>query len=179
LALGQASSMVIRLLKQSGQNGLKLDYTAQCSRQMYRQVCISYRANPNGLHWLVDSTDMKMWGEGKWKLKKHGAEYRRQWRKVRLGTDAEILEIRAVEVTSNRVGDVQVLPDSLAQIPDNDMIVSVRDDDAYDNKNSHKTPFIVERGADAIIPVRKNGKPRKENTEEPKSIMKYYEPPSG
>jgi hypothetical protein len=39
-----------------------------------------------------------MLGEGEWKTKKHGAEYRRQWRKVHLGIDAETLEIRAIEV---------------------------------------------------------------------------------
>src|SRR3954463_7554558 len=38
--------------------------------------------------------DVKMLGEGEWKTKKHGADYRRQWRKVHLGIDAQTLEIR-------------------------------------------------------------------------------------
>lgn len=118
--------------------------------------------NPNGLHLLVDSTGVKMLGEGDWKTKKHGAEYCRQWRKVHLGLDAEILEIRTIEVTSNRVGDAQVLPALLAQIPADEVIASVNGDGAYDTKGSHKA--IAERGADAVIPVRKNGKPWKENT---------------
>ena len=79
-----------------------------------------------------------MLGEGEWKIKKHGAEYRRHWRKVHLVIDAETMEIRAIEVTSNRVGD------------------------AYDTKRGHTA--IAEREAEAIIPVRKNGKPWKENT---------------
>jgi hypothetical protein len=103
-----------------------------------------------------------MLGEGEWKTKKHGADYRRQWRKVHLGIDAETLEIRAIEVTSNRVGDAQVLPDLLAQISADEMIASVSGDGAYDTKGSHKA--IAERGADAVIPVRKNGRPWKENT---------------
>ena len=32
---------------------------------------------------------MKFLGEGEWKRKKHGAEYRRQWRKLHIGIDAK------------------------------------------------------------------------------------------
>ena len=162
LALRQAAGMVASLLKLSCLDWPTPDYSTLCRRQQHLQVCISYRANPNGLHLLVDSTGVKMLGEGEWKTKKHGAEYRRQWRKVHLGIDAETLEIRAIEVTSNRVGDAQVLPDLLNQIPRDERIDSVSGDGAYDTKKAHAA--IVERDAEAIIPVRKNGKPWKENT---------------
>jgi len=162
LALRQACGMVASLLKLSGLDWPTPDYTTLCRRQQHLQVCISYRANPNGLHVLVDSTGVKMLGEGEWKTKKHGADYRRQWRKVHLGIDAETLEIRAIEVTSNCVGDAQVLPDLLAQIPADEMSASVSGDGAYDTKGGRKA--LAERGADAVIPVRKNGKPWKENT---------------
>ena len=102
-----------------------------------------------------------MLGEGEWKTKKHGAEYRRQWRKVHLGIDAETPEIRAIEVTSNRVGDAQVLPALLNQIPRDEPIDSVSGDGAYDTQKSYKA--IAERDAQAIIPARKNGAPWKEN----------------
>ena len=162
LALRQATGMVASLLKLSGLDWPMPDYSTLCRRQQRLQVCISYRPNPKGLHLLVDSTGVKMLGEGEWKTKKHGAEYRRQWRKVHLGIDAETLEIRAIEVTSNRVGDAQVLPDLLNQIPRDERIDSVSADGAYDTKRSHSA--IAERDAEAIIPVRKNGKPWKENT---------------
>lgn len=162
LALRQSTGMVASLLKLSGLDWPMPDYSTLCRRQQRLQVCISYRPNPKGLHLLVDSTGVKMLGEGEWKTKKHGAEYRRQWRKVHLGIDAETLEIRAIEVTSNRVGDAQVLPDLLNQIPRNERIDSVSADRAYDTKRSHTA--IAEREAEAIIPVRKNGKPWKENT---------------
>jgi len=50
-------------------------------------------------------------------VKKHGADYRRQWRKLHLGIDAQTLEIRAMEVTDNRTGDATMLPELLSQIP--------------------------------------------------------------
>lgn len=81
------------------------DYSTMSRREKRLQVQITARPSRGGLHLLVDSTGIKMLGEGEWKTRKHGAEYRRQWRKVHLGIDAETLEIRAIEVTDNRVGE--------------------------------------------------------------------------
>ena len=56
-----------------------------------------------------------------WKRKKHQPEYRRQWRKPHIGIDAETLQIRAVQLTTNNVSDSQELVgDLLDQIPPND-----------------------------------------------------------
>lgn len=112
------------------------------------------------LNLLVDSTGIKFLGEGELKRKKHGAEHRRQWRKVHLGMDARTLVIRAIEVTENSVGDAPVLPEVLAQIPPGEPIASVSADGAYDPKGCHAA--IAQRGAQAVISPRKNGKPRKE-----------------
>lgn len=66
LALRQATGMVASLLKLSGLDWPMPDYPALCRRQQRLQVCISYRPNPNGLHLLVDSTGVKMLGEGEY-----------------------------------------------------------------------------------------------------------------
>ena len=115
---------------------------------------LPYRASTTALDLLVDSTGIKFLGEGEWKRKKHGAEYRRQWRKVHLGIDAQTLEIRAIEVTDNGVGDAPMLPHLLAQIPTDEKLASVSADGAYDTKACHAA--IAERGAQAVIPPRKN-----------------------
>lgn len=67
---------------------------------------IGYQKSGDGLHLLVDSTGLKFLGEGEWK---YGSEYRRQWRKLHIGINAETLQIRAVELTTNNVSDSQVL----------------------------------------------------------------------
>ena len=67
---------------------------------------------------------MKFLGEGEWKRKKHGAEYRRQWRKLHIGIDAKTLQIRAIQLTTNNVSDSQVLGDLLNQIPQDERIDS-------------------------------------------------------
>ena len=58
---------------------------------------------------IVDSTGLKFLGEGKWKCKKHGPEYRRQWRKLHIAIDAETLLIHVVQLTTNNVSESQVL----------------------------------------------------------------------
>lgn len=113
-------------------------------------------------HLLVDSTGLKMMGEGEWKTKKHGAEYRCQWRKLHIGIDAQTMEIWAIEGTPNSVGDAPVLPSLLGQIDPHEPLLSVSGDGAYDTKACHEA--IALRQAQAIIPVRKNArKPWREN----------------
>lgn len=79
------------------------DFSTVCRRQKTLQVRLPYRASAKTLDLLMDSTGIKFLGEGEWRRKKHGVEYRRQWRKVHLGIDAHTLEIRAIEVTDNSV----------------------------------------------------------------------------
>ncbi len=162
LALRQAMGMVESLLKLAGLSWPVPDYSTVCRRQKTLKVRIPYRPAAQGLHLLVDSTGLKMMGEGEWKRKKHGAEYRRQWRKLHIGIDAQTMEIRAIEVTPNSVGDAPVLPSLLGQIDPHEALLSVSGDGAYDTKACHEA--IALRQAQAIIPVRKNArKPWKEN----------------
>jgi hypothetical protein len=109
------------------------------------------------LHLLIDSTGIKVEGEGKWHARKHGGPKRRVWRKIHLGIDEEALEIRAVEVTGSHIGDAPILPDLLDQIPQDQEIASVTTDGAYDRRKCHDA--IADRGAHAVIPPRKNAKP--------------------
>jgi hypothetical protein len=49
------------------------------------------------LHLLVDSTGLKIYGEGEWLDQKHGLRSRRRWRKLHLEVKAVTHEIIAVE----------------------------------------------------------------------------------
>ena len=98
-----------------------------------------------------------MTSEGEWKNRKHGASYCRQWRKVHLAIDAETLDVRVIEVTTNAIGDAPILPNLLAQIPTSETILRVSGDGAYDTKKCHGA--IAARDAEATIPVRRNVRP--------------------
>jgi hypothetical protein len=120
-------------------------------------AAITARLSRSGLHLLIDSTGVKMLGEGEWKIRKHGADYRGQWRTVHFGVDAQTMEIRAIEITDNAIGDTPMLPQLLAQIPEDALLHSVSADGAYDTRACHEA--VAHRHATATIPTRKNVKP--------------------
>ncbi len=149
LTLRQSLGTVESVLRLAGLDWRVPGFSTVCRRQKTLRVQLPYRASTTALDLLVDSTRIKFLGEGAWKRKKHGAEYRRQWRKVRLGIDAHTLEIGAIEVTDNNVedgaGGAPMLPELLAQIPPDEVLASVSTDGAYDTKACHAA--IVQRGA--------------------------------
>ncbi len=109
MALRQSLGLIQSLLRLAGLNWRVPDFST-ISRRQRVPVQLPYQRSATALDLLVDSTGIKFLGEGEWKRKKHGAEYRRQWRKVHLGIDAHTLEIRAIEVTDNSVGDAPCCP---------------------------------------------------------------------
>jgi DDE family transposase len=68
------------------------------------------------LHLLVDSTGLKIYGEGEWLDQKHGIRAHRRWRKLHLSMNADTHEIVAVELTPDDIGDVSEIPRLLDQI---------------------------------------------------------------
>jgi hypothetical protein len=66
-----------------------------------------------------------------------------------------------VEFTPSSDGDSPILPELLDQIPDGEEIGTVTADGAYDTRRCHTA--IIDRQATAIIPIRKNGRPWKED----------------
>ena len=156
MALRQTTGFVESLLRLIGLNWAVPDFSTLSRRQKTLAVNIPYRGSNGPLHLLIDSTGIKVEGEGEWNARKHGGPKRRVWRKIHLGVDEKTLEVRAVEITGSHIGDAPVLPDLLNQIPANEAIGSVTADGAYDTRKCHDA--IADRGAHAVIPPRKNAK---------------------
>jgi transposase len=104
------------------------------------------------LHLLVDSTGLKIFGEGEWLDQKHGIRSRRRWRKLHLGIDADTHEIVASELTQDDVGDVSEIPDLLDHI-DVD-VASLMADGAYDGAAVYEAVAERHPKAAIIIPPR-------------------------
>lgn len=143
--------------------GLELDvpnYSTLCRRR--KRLAVSLGATPSNQrrHLVVDSTGVKIYGEGEWKVRQHGASKRRTWRKLHLGVDATTHEIVAAVATSNNLTDAMVFGDLLDQV-DGD-IAQVSADGAYDKRAVYTA--INERNAQrstttrAVIPPRRNAK---------------------
>jgi transposase len=101
------------------------------------------------LYLLVDSTGVKIYGEGEWLDQKHGIRSRRRWRKLHLGVDADTHAIVAVELTPDDVGDIAELPHLLDQIGAD--VASITADGAYDGQVVYDA--IAERYPKAVVVI--------------------------
>ncbi len=102
LPLRQTTGLVASLLELAGLDWTVPDFSTLSRRQNGLNVAIPYRPSTDALHLLIDSTGIKVEGEGEWFAKKHGPSKPRQWRKMHIGIDADTLEIRAIEVTGSQ-----------------------------------------------------------------------------
>ena len=151
MALRQTTGFVESLLQLIGLNWAVPDFRTLCRRQKTLAMNIPHRGSRGPLHLLIDSTVIKVEGEGEWSARKHGGPKRRVWRKIHLKIDEETIEVGAVEVTSSDIAYAPMLPELLAQIPTDPDIASVTADGAYDTRKCHDA--IAERGAHAVVPV--------------------------
>jgi hypothetical protein len=68
------------------------------------------------LNIVMDSTGLKIYGEGEWKVRMHGVSKRRTWRKLHVGANPQDGEIQVVLLTENNVSDDQVVEELLGQM---------------------------------------------------------------
>jgi IS5 family transposase len=112
------------------------------------------RKSKGPLHLVLDSTGLKVYGEGEWKVRKHGYSKRRTWRKLHLAIDAETHEIQAVAVTEAKVDDAEEV-DHLLKPIDRE-VASAAADGAYDKRKVYRV--LEPRAARILIPPRKNAR---------------------
>ncbi len=125
-------------------------YSTLCRRAAGLDIPV--RACGSGpVHLVVDSTGLKVFGEGEWKVRQHGVSRRRLWRKLHLGVDEATGMILTHKLTLSNVHDAPVLPRLLAQI--DGPLEQVSADKAYDSFACHRA--ILAKGARPVIPPRK------------------------
>lgn len=135
------------------------DYTTLCRRQKGLAVALPVRPAAGPRHVVIDSTGLKVFGEGEWKVKKHGAGRRRVWKKLHLSVDEATGEVRAVAVTDGNAADGPLLPTLVAaSVEAGGDIGQTSGDGAYDTWANDA--FLTERGIVATIPPRKGSKIR-------------------
>jgi hypothetical protein len=127
------------------------DYTTLSRRARRLRLSLAPARAEKIRHLVIDSTGLKLYGEGEWKARLYGPERRRSWRKLHLPVDADSQRIAAALVTEKEVIDSRVLPRLLGQIAT--PIGRVYADGAYDARGCYKA--IRQKGARAVIPPRK------------------------
>ena len=126
------------------------NYSTLSRRAKTLKVDLGVRKTGEPIHLLVDSTGIKVAGEGEWKTRKWKAEYRRTWIKLHLGLDRNSGQIVAGVVTDAKGGDPDHFPEILDAVEG--QIEKVGADGIYDSVDNFRR--IAERGAIAIIPAR-------------------------
>jgi len=131
------------------------DHTSLSRRARTLNVVIPCRTHAAPLHIVIDSTGLKVYGEGEWKVRQHGVSKRRTWIKVHLAVDTAILDIVGVEVTTPAWADGEVFEGLLDQIEGH--IEQVDADGAYDTREVYAA--ASRRDARLVVPPRENAVP--------------------
>lgn len=128
-------------------------YSTLCRRA--RRLTLSLTAPKKIRHLVIDSTGLKLYGEGEWKVRTHGADRRRTWRKLHIAMDASTHQITSMLMTDKDELDRHVLPPLLKQTGAE--IMAVCADGAYDFQECYRAikgceavPLIPPR-SDAVV----------------------------
>lgn len=131
------------------------DYTLLCKRSADLDVDLSPSKRNEAKHIVVDSTGLKIYGEGEWKVRQHGISKRRTWRKFHLSADETTHELQAVVVTEANVDDAQAGKKLLTQTPGK--IDQVSGDGGYDKRKFYEA--AMQREVKRItVPPRRDAK---------------------
>ena len=127
-------------------------YSTLSRRRQRLEIKLPHQSKDKPIHLVVDSSGIKVYGEGEWKVRQHGWSKRRTWRKLHLGVDESTGEIIAAVVTDKGTADKETLPDLLAEVDAE--IGQVSGDGGYDYMTAYQS--IAQYNARASIPPRRN-----------------------
>jgi hypothetical protein len=129
------------------------DHTTLSKRGKNLKVNLPKKANQK-LSIVMDSTGLKIYGEGEWKVRQHGVSKRRTWRKLHIGANPEDGEIQAVVLTKNSISDDAMVEVLLEQIEQE--IEKLAADGAYDKRKVYDCLNAHSPNVQILIPPRKN-----------------------
>jgi hypothetical protein len=130
------------------------DYSLYSKRARQLSVTIPRRL-PEGeaVNVVFDSSGLKVYGEGEWKVRRHGAGKRRRWMKLHVAVNPDNFDYIGVQLSEESVGDSEVLPQLLEQLGEQ-KLGDALGDGAYDSREDYAA--IAQHGGQAVIPPRKN-----------------------
>lgn len=133
---------------------MKLDlqvphYSRLSRRAADLQLQITRHPKEGKLDLVIDSTGLKVYGEGEWKMRTHGKQQRRTWRKYHVAVDPDTHEVVAMELTTSNYHDSRAVPALLEGMRN---LGKVYGDGAYPTPTS--LDAIDRAGGHAVIPPR-------------------------
>ncbi len=131
------------------------DHSTLSRRGHTLQIRLPRRAR-GPLHVVMDSSGLKVFGEGEWKVRQHGWSKRRTWRKMHLSVDAASGEVQAAMLSTAGVSDAEMVEPMLTQIEE--PIERVTADGAYDKRAVYTRLQARAPNAAMVIPPRHNAR---------------------
>jgi hypothetical protein len=134
---------------------LEIDLRVPCYTQLSRRAShlevqyYSEKSRRKPVDLVVYSTGLKIYGEGEWKMRTHGKQKRRTWRKLHLAMNAETFQTVSIELTQATMHDDEVMPELMKN---QKKIGRVHADGAYVSKTCFDS--IVKTGGRAMIALR-------------------------
>ena len=129
------------------------DHSTLSRRAKTLKVRLPKKTN-GSMNLVFDSTGLKIYGEGEWKVRKHGYSKHRTWRKLHVGANPDNGEIQVAVLTGNSTSDDAVVKDMLTQIEQT--LLACAADGAYDKRKVYDALHEHSPDVDILIPPRKN-----------------------
>lgn len=108
---------------------------------------------------VVDSTGLKVYGEGEWKVRKHGFSKYRTWQKLHVALSAVDQQIQSVVLSSNSLDDGSALQPLLTPLKGCG-VKRLIGDGGYDQHKVRK--WLFDQGIEAVIALPKDAVPDQE-----------------
>ncbi len=155
----QLEGFLKSLVKQMGWSVEVPNYTVINRRVRKLDIRILDKAHKKGdkLYIVIDSTGLKVYGEGEWKVRQHGWGKHRTWQKLHVAVDESTGLIEACMMTPNSIDDAAMVEPLLEGIKAD--IEKIAGDGAYDKTKVYEV--LRKRNIKAVIPPRKNARIKK------------------
>jgi hypothetical protein len=129
-------------------------YTQICRRAASLEKKLKRLTSKQPTDIVFDSTGVKVYGEGEWKVRQHGKGKRRTWRKIHLAVCPHSHEIVLGELTKSSAADGKVAKEMVKDLPKRTK--KAYGDGAYDQGPFYET--LYDAGIAPNIPPRRGGR---------------------
>ena len=133
------------------------DYSQICRRSLKLDLSSLGKLSSKKRKVIVfDATGLKVYGEGEWKVKKHGSEKRRVWKELIISMDPESRDVVDFELTYPGASESEYAEKALRKFSDEEGFLPERviGDGAYDTLKF--SSYCDLHGIECLVPPSKN-----------------------
>ena len=166
LTLRATQGFATSLFKEMGLELKIPDYTTLCRRLQDAKayaVLPTFLDKNKPIHVVIDSTGLKVFGDGEWMREKHVCLKKRTWRKLHLAIDEKSSQIVSLGFSDKKIGDASLLPNIMKQVKQ--PVKQITGDGAYDTFGVYRFVAQHKDNPKVVVPP-KQGAILRETTQE-------------